>query len=95
MSALSTTDCLYYFGRSDPKVELVVLFPHIILGILTLFVQLYQINELDEYVSFEYQFNFSNPVLHLCCFDSLLRRLPRAGISQYPWTTTCTISLSG
>ena len=56
--------CLHYFGRSDPKVEVVVLLPHIIVGILTLFVQLYQIDELQGHVSFVYQFIFSNPVFN-------------------------------
>ena len=36
--------------------EVVVLFPHIIVGMLALFVQLYQINELEGYISFVYQF---------------------------------------
>ena len=55
--------------------EVVFLLLHMIVGILALFVQLYQINELGGHVSFVYQFIFSNPVLHRCCFDSSLHRL--------------------
>ena len=63
-SALNTTGCLYYFGRSDPKMEVVFLLLHMIVGILALFVQLYQINEHEGHVSFAYQFIFSTPFLH-------------------------------
>ena len=55
---------IYYFSRSDPRVEVVVHLPHSIVGILALFVQLYQINEHEGHVSFAYQFIFSTPFLH-------------------------------
>ena len=44
--------------------EVVFLLLHMIVGILALFVQLYQINELGGHVSFVYQFIFSNPVFN-------------------------------
>ena len=75
-SALNTTGCLYYFGRSDPKVNVVVLLPNSIMAILALFVQLYQINELEGHASFLYQ-----------CV--LIRHFTGSrAITLHPWTMT-------